>query len=422
MSLRTALALSLKEAEESQKQKDTTPSSDNNSKVAMPSSLDVSSTTPNNKKKTQQHVSAKLDSVSTPPSNAKAHTRVVEIPHQKLTKCIRNTLPSQIDTHGFVELSNILPSQLLTNIKNHAISKMNNDSDIEIISNALQLDLSKELFHEMKVSLVKNEIVDETMKFVYGQPPPAASTTETAAPSLNNGDILKSSNIAGTSENETKLNTEQLNKQQSQTSVLDIDKLASIVATGGSNTLIKPSVPENEKISTSTLMDIDTKESTTMSTTRMDIEMKDSPPLLEKSTTESLTNEKQASVSDDITSPGDNIDDTPVEEHSKKKPTRSNYNGYIIETPKILVALPGSAPQLPHADDHCSSCIICLLHLGNGQEPTRVATYDNGGIEKDYPTGITVTCDSEYTLFYRIVICSAVWRVGMRRDGLFVAT
>ena len=187
--------------------------------------------------------------------------------HQRLTKCIHNKLPSQIDTHGFVELSNILPSQLLTNIKKHAITKINNDADdIEIISNAKQVNLSKELFNEMKVSLVKNTIIDETMKFVYGQPPPA---------SLAEG----------------------------------VD--------GTNNT------PEGSE------------------------------------------------------------------------PT-SNYKGYIVETPKILVALPGSAPQLPHADDHCTSCIICLLHLSNGQEPTRVAAYDNGGKEKDYPTGITVTCDSEF--------------------------
>ena len=386
MSLRTAIALSLKEAEDqSHKQKDTNPSSDNNSTIAMQSN------TSNNNKKQYTASSAKLDSILSPGSSSNAaRTTCIEIPHQKLTKCLRNKIPSQIDTHGFVELSNILPSQLLTNIKQHAITKMNNDSDIEVISNALQIDLSKELFHEMKVNLDKNEIVEETMKFVYGQlppPPPAASTTE-ATSSLNNGDILKSSNIAGTSESETKLNTE----QQSQTSVLDIDKLASIVATGG---VIKPSIQE-EKVSTSTCMDIDTKEfnESITSTTTTDIDMRDS----EKSTTEPLTKEKQATVSDALTSPGDNIDYTQKDEQSKKKqPTsRSNYKGYIVETPKILVALPGSAPQLPHADDHCSSCIICLLHLGDGQEPTRIATYDNGGKEKDYPTGITVTCDSEF--------------------------
>ena len=192
--------------------------------------------------------------------------------HQRLTKCIRNELPSQIDKHGFVELSNILPSQLLTNIKKHAITKINNDADdIEIISNAKQVNLSRKLYNEMKVSLVKNTIIDETMKFVYGQPPPA---------SLAEG----------------------------------VD--------GTNNT------PEGSE------------------------------------------------------------------------PT-SNYKGYIVENPKILVSEPGSAPQFPHADDHCTSCIICLLHLSNGQEPTRVAAYDNGGKEKDYPTGITVTCDSEYYL-----ICS----------------
>ena len=289
MSLRAALALSLKDAE-SQKQKDTTP---NNVKVAMmQSNTSKSSSTPNKKKK----------QTTTPTSNSssKASSRSnrinIEIPHQKLTKCIRNQNPSQIDTHGFVELSNILPSQLLTNIKQHAITKMNNDSDIEIISNALQIDLSKELFHEMKVNLVKNEIVEETMKFVYGQPPPVISE-------------------------------------------VDVTSSTSLEGKGGA---------------------------------------------------------------------------------AEQKKSSSNYNGYIVETPKILVALPGSAPQLPHADDHCSSCIICLLHLGNGQEPTRVATYDK---MKDYPTGITVTCDSEY-LFILFLLSLFIWGGtvwGLILDGLFMA-
>jgi hypothetical protein len=72
-----------------------------------------------------------------------------------------------------------------------------------------------------------------------------------------------------------------------------------------------------------------------------------------------------------------------------------SYKGYSVETPKILVTIPGSAPQLPHADDHCSSCIICLLHLGDDQESTRIAPY---GKKKDYPTGVTITCQSEYSL------------------------
>ncbi|KAL9182225.1 hypothetical protein ACHAXT_012877 [Thalassiosira profunda] len=69
----------------------------------------------------------------------------------------------------------------------------------------------------------------------------------------------------------------------------------------------------------------------------------------------------------------------------------SNYQGFITETPKLLVTKPGSNPQLPHADDMCTSCVICLIHLKDGQEPTRVAKY--GGLTKDYPTGITVACD-----------------------------
>lgn len=71
--------------------------------------------------------------------------------------------------------------------------------------------------------------------------------------------------------------------------------------------------------------------------------------------------------------------------------TASNYNGFVIETPKFLVTLPGSHPQLPHADDHCTSCIMGLIHLHDNQEPTLVATYD--GMNKEYPTGITVSCN-----------------------------
>lgn len=70
---------------------------------------------------------------------------------------------------------------------------------------------------------------------------------------------------------------------------------------------------------------------------------------------------------------------------------KSNYDGFVVETPKVLVTHPGSNPQLPHADDHCTSCIIGLMHLHDNQEPTRVARYD--GSTKDYPTGITVACD-----------------------------
>ena len=53
----------------------------------------------------------------------------------------------------------------------------------------------------------------------------------------------------------------------------------------------------------------------------------------------------------------------------------NNYNGFVIETPKFLVTLPGSNPQLPHADDHCNSCIMGLIHLRDNQ-------------------GITVSCNT----------------------------
>ena len=70
--------------------------------------------------------------------------------------------------------------------------------------------------------------------------------------------------------------------------------------------------------------------------------------------------------------------------------TESNYDGFVIETPKIIVSEPGSPPQIPHADDHCSSALFCIVHLQDGQESTCVAKYDK---TKDYPTGLTVICE-----------------------------
>ena len=68
-----------------------------------------------------------------------------------------------------------------------------------------------------------------------------------------------------------------------------------------------------------------------------------------------------------------------------------SFNGFIVTTPKLLITKPGSYPQLPHADDHCSTCLFCIIHLKDNQDPTRVAKYE--GKTKDYPTGITVVCD-----------------------------
>jgi len=69
----------------------------------------------------------------------------------------------------------------------------------------------------------------------------------------------------------------------------------------------------------------------------------------------------------------------------------SLYEGFVVDTPKVLVTPPGSNPQLPHADDHCTSCLFGIIHLQDDQEPTRVAKYE--GVQKDYPTDITVICD-----------------------------
>ena len=88
-------------------------------------------------------------------------------------------------------------------------------------------------------------------------------------------------------------------------------------------------------------------------------------------------------------------------------PPASRYSGFVLETPKVLVTLPGSPPQHPHADDHCTSCVVCIVHLLDEQQPTRCApfrTTNNDTTDAtttttttddmDYPTGITVSCDN----------------------------
>ena len=70
---------------------------------------------------------------------------------------------------------------------------------------------------------------------------------------------------------------------------------------------------------------------------------------------------------------------------------QSSYDGFVVESLKLLITRPGSPPQLPHADDHCTSCLVGIVHLKDNQLRTRIAKYNN---KKDYPTGITVACDS----------------------------
>lgn len=69
----------------------------------------------------------------------------------------------------------------------------------------------------------------------------------------------------------------------------------------------------------------------------------------------------------------------------------SSYDGFVVESLKLLITRPGSPPQLPHADDHCTSCLVGIVHLKDNQLRTRIAKYNN---KKDYPTGISVACDN----------------------------
>ena len=77
--------------------------------------------------------------------------------------------------------------------------------------------------------------------------------------------------------------------------------------------------------------------------------------------------------------------------HVFGKGGESSYEGFVVESLKLLATPPGSPPQLPHADDHCTSCLVGIVHLKDDQLRTRIAKYDN---KKDYPTGITSTCDN----------------------------
>eukprot|EP00956_Cyclotella_meneghiniana_P023245 scaffold44917_cov45-Cyclotella_meneghiniana.AAC.1 len=93
----------------------------------------------------------------------------------------------------------------------------------------------------------------------------------------------------------------------------------------------------------------------------------------------------------------DDNDSTAANAQDEKIVTESSsssyYDGFVVEREslKLLATTPGSPPQLPHADDHCTSCLVGIVHLKDNQLQTRIAQYNPN---KDYPTGITSTCDS----------------------------
>lgn len=47
----------------------------------------------------------------------------------------------------------------------------------------------------------------------------------------------------------------------------------------------------------------------------------------------------------------------PAGDDGRRGRADSRYSGFVLETPKVLVTLPGSPPQHPRADDHCTSCV-----------------------------------------------------------------
>ena len=68
--------------------------------------------------------------------------------HLKIRKSINNSDPRLIDQYGFVESSDVLPKDLLDEIKDDAINRIQDydarHDGIEFISNALQVDVSEE--------------------------------------------------------------------------------------------------------------------------------------------------------------------------------------------------------------------------------------------------------------------------------------
>lgn len=109
-----------------------------------------------------------------------------------------------------------------------------------------------------------------------------------------------------------------------------------------------------------------------------------------------ISNALQANVSKDLAEKvslalmgSDKIHDSMKQVFGKG--AESSYEGFVVQSLKLLATPPGSPPQLPHADDHCTSCLVGIVHLKDDQLRTRIAKYDS---KKDYPTGITSTCDN----------------------------
>ena len=206
------------------------------------------------------------DFLSTSCQHPNSITATTELPasanHRGITKCIRNTDPKNIDIHGFVEISDALPRQLVADIKSQAMKDLCSLKKVSSISNALQVDVSAVLRAQVEKSVTCCDRVCETMAEVFGKTGPSGE--------------------------------------------------------------------------------------------------------------------------------------------------QSNYVGFEVETPKVLAADPGADPQISHADDCFSSCMICLVHLSDGQEPTLVAKYE--GLTIDYPTGIHVSCKSELDpILYLILFRTKVY-------------
>ena len=63
--------------------------------------------------------------------------------------------------------------------------------------------------------------------------------------------------------------------------------------------------------------------------------------------------------------------------------------GFSVHNMRLLDAPPGSAPQIPHADDEWNSELIGIVHVRDGQEATRALRYD-GRVE--YPAPVEEVC------------------------------
>ena len=109
-------------------------------------------------------------------ATAKKAPPIVEL--VQIEKCIRNNMVSRIEKAGFVEMTQVLPSQFIDSLRSEAEEKLHNlnnhrqkraaDGFIKI-SNALQAIVSKDLADKVSLALMGSDKIHDSMKHVFGK-------------------------------------------------------------------------------------------------------------------------------------------------------------------------------------------------------------------------------------------------------------